>query len=72
MARTKKVNVRYTGAGKGIVRRVVGDYVWDRSNDYQCAVAEKDVETLLQSGDFAVEQEPDSPATDKEEQEGEQ
>ena len=72
MARAKKVNVRYTGFGAGVVRRVVGDYVWEQSNSYVCAVAEKDVETLLESGDFAVEQAPDSPAQDKEEQDGEQ
>lgn len=66
MARTKKVNVHYTGTGAGVVRRVVGDYVWEQSNGYVCAVAENDVQALLNNGDFAAEQAPDElPAQDK-------
>lgn len=64
MARTKKVDVRYIGPG--VVRRVVDDYVWDAGNGYVCAVAEKDVQALLDNGDFEiVNQAPETPATEE-------
>lgn len=63
MARTKKVDVRYTGPG--VVRRVVDDYVWEAGNGYVCAVVEGDVQTLLDNGDFElVNNVPETPATE--------
>jgi hypothetical protein len=76
MARTKKVdanmvNLGYTGPGVGVVRRVVGDYVWDVANGYVCPVPEALVQTLLDNGGFVVDNGLDAPAQDKE-QDGEE
>lgn len=64
MARTKKVDVRYTGPG--VVRRVVDENVWEAGNGFVCAVAEGDVQTLLDNGDFElVNNVPETPATEE-------